>query len=62
MLNFFIEDVAFPCVYVRRPSSRRKNNRFELKFYKCIDQTKWERETNVIDNYTSVGNLKIYLT
>ena len=62
MLNFFIEDVAFLCVYVRRPNSRRKNNRFELKFHKCIDQTKWERETNVIDNYTSVGNLKIYLT
>ena len=47
MLNFFIEEVAFLC---------------ELKFYKCIDQTKWERETNVIDNYTSVGDLKIYLT
>ena len=28
-----------------------------------IEQTKKrERETNVIDNYTSVGDLKMYLT
>ena len=49
-------------VHVRRPNGRRKNNRFELRFMSLLDEintTKRERATNVIDSYTSVGDLKI---